>query len=298
MHSSHICSLCGNSYLNKWSGISLWGLPLSVVRGLFSPKNYFYCCISGNWWGWWSLVQLAWGDDWSIHLFIETEFVWIESREQISQHPEFPVETMKPKRNKVTFPGAHRKGQRSDSNFWYRDWRHAHFSNLCPLPQHSSLLVLRMKLISKNWSPWIQICVDPGTLPLPTHPPKRKCSGWEEGGVLWCFDCVYLGFWISLVSWLSWLLLYQFDCCFLISLIGSWFSLHPSYILFPWGPHISYVLINYSYLHDIQINICSQSLFPWPLKPLGHPSIFPQETVHRSSLLLILFWFYNTCRSI
>lgn len=102
----------------------------------------------------------------------------------------------------------------------------------------------------------------------PSHPIlQRRSDVWMRGG--WCpvMLCVCLGFWVSLVSWLSWLLLYQLGCCFLISLISSWFSLHPSYILFPWGPHTSYVFINYSYLDDTQINICSQnfSLGFWSL---------------------------------
>ena len=84
------------------------GFLITVPPG--KPPSFNFD-ISGNWGGWWWLVQLGWGDDWQLHLLVEMEFIWVESRKQISRAPEFPVETMEPRRRKVTFCKSHGQGQ-------------------------------------------------------------------------------------------------------------------------------------------------------------------------------------------
>lgn len=169
---------------------------------------------------------------------------------------------MKAERNKGTFPGHWARASGQNSAFWHQDQYHIHFTIPC-------LHVNAFLFSSQNETDiWGMV-----TLPL-LFPQEKGVLGWEEGGALWCFDDVHLSFWVSLFSCTSWWLFCLFDCYFLISLIDSWFSPHPSYsirlgCLRPPCPHQPFIP------GDTQI-IHSQSFFPWLPKPVGHASVFPQ----------------------
>lgn len=203
---------------------------------------------------------------------------------------------MKPKRSKVTFPRARGKGQRSDSNFWYWDQCHVHFSRLCPA---SPLFSSRSKneVIAKK-----VVTLDaglPGSQHLPSPFPQRGSGAWMGEGRVVC--CVVL--WLCL-AWLLGLLTFLVPlvpiCCFLISFTGSWFSLYP-YIFSLECLRPS--LLNHLQLDDTQINICGQSFFPLASEACGSskcisPVDGSQIYLYIISLLPILFQSYNICRSI
>lgn len=143
---------------------------------------------------------------------------WVENRGQISQHPEFPVEITNTESSNVTFPRSFGKGQWSEHSL------------LAPGPvpcslhySLSSYLHPSSKFQRWSWYPrsgLIQACLDFSTFLLLVSE-GQVVLRWEEDGTLCCFDNVCLGCWISLFSWISWLLFHLFDYCFLISLISS-----------------------------------------------------------------------------
>lgn len=186
------------------------------------------------------------------------KLVWVESRDQSSQHPECPVEIMKPKSKRVTFPRAHGKGQSQTQALVLRPGPCPLFQPVSPIT--NLLLYFKNETISQK-----EITLDSGLsgsqhFPAPT--PKEEVEvGWEKEGhyAVWCSDYICLSFGVSLVSWFPGcsctnLLLPDLTHRFLI------FSM-TSYVLLPWVPQ-AFSVLNHLQFDDTQINICSQIFSP------------------------------------